>query len=148
MAKFFLFKKQTFVILFILFPFFSRAQCSISFDELVKALNNNEADLKRQISYKGYVFKSKENTFFCGESYLFRKYYEDGAVGLDYMMPNSSYEIQKIINSAKYYGMKLIDSKTNPSTGLPINIYYGGTGNLMMQISGNEQYNHVTLFGK
>lgn len=132
-----------------LVSFYSNAQCNIVFNDLVKTIKYNETSLNYQLSNKGYVYNSKESTYFCGEnySYLFRKYYGDGAIAIDYMMPNSSYEIQKIINDAKYYGMKLTDSKTNPSTGMPIIIYEGGSGNLMMQISSNEKFNHITIYG-
>jgi len=148
MTKILLLKKQIIVVLFVLSPFFSKAQCPISFDLLVIGLKNTDVMFNQNLSHKGYVYDSKEKTFFCGDSYLFRKYYEGGVVGLDYMMPNSSSEIQKIINGAKNYGMKLTDSNTNPSTGLPINIYEGGPGNLMMQISGNEIFFSITLYGR
>ena len=147
MSKKLVLNKQLIIILFILFPFFLKAQCSISFDELVIALKNKDVIFNEYLSNKGYVYDSKEKTFFCGDSYLFRKYYEDGVAGLEYMMPNSSFEIQKIINSAKNYGMKLTDSITNPSTGLPNNIYEGGAGNLMMQIQVNKNFFHLTLYG-
>ena len=133
--------------LFMLMSFYSNAQCNIVFNDLVKTLRFNETSTNYLLSNKGYVYDSKESTYFCGENYLYRKYYKDGVIGIDYMMPNSSYDIQKIINDAKYYGMKLSDSKTNPSTGMPIIIYVGGNGNLMMQISSNEKFNHITIYG-
>ena len=43
--------------------------------------------------------------------------------------------------------MKLTDTITNPSTGLPNNIYEGGAGNLMMQIQVNKFFFHLTLYG-
>ena len=64
------------------------------------------------------------------------------------MIPNSSYEIQKIINEAKNYGLRLTDSTINPSTGMPNNIYEGGIGNLMMQIQSNERYNYIVIYGQ
>jgi hypothetical protein len=62
-------------------------------------------------------------------------------------MPKSSIELKKLIYDAKNYGMKLTGTKTNPATGYPINIYEGGRGNLMMQITGNENNLLVTLYG-
>ena len=141
--------KKILLAIFLTIPFLSKSQCSFSFNELVRALKSNETMLNIELSNKGYTYSSKESTYFCGgfDGYLLKRYFEDGAVGIDYLMPNSSYEIQKVINDAKIYGMKLIDSKTNPETGLPNNIYEGGKGNLMMQISSNEKFHSITIYG-
>jgi hypothetical protein len=139
-------------ILFILLMFvslFTSAQCSLGFNDLVKALRSNETNLKYQLSIKGYEYNYSESAYYCdNEKYELRKTFNDGVSGITYMIPNSSYEIQKIINEAKNYGLKLTDSTINPSTGMPNNFYEGGIGNLMMQIQSNERYNYIVIYGQ
>jgi len=141
--------KKILLVILLTIPFLSKSQCSFSFNDLVRALKSNETTLNNELSNKGYIYNSKESIYVCGgyDGYLFKLYFEDGGIGIDYLMPNSSYEIQKIINDAKIYGMKLTDSNTNPETGLPNNIYEGGKGNLMMQISSNEKFHSITIYG-
>ncbi len=134
-----------------LVSFSLNAQCNLSFNDLVNLLRSNETNLKYLLSNKGYVYNYKESKYDCSnEKYDIRKSYEDGVYSITYMtymIPNSSYEIQKIINEAKNYGLKLTDSTINNSTGMPNNIYEGGIGNLMMQIQINERYNYIIIYG-
>jgi hypothetical protein len=135
--------------LIILFSYSASAQCSLGFNDLIKALRNNETNLKYQLSNKGYIYNYSESTYFCDiYKYELRKTYKDGVFGIKYMIPNSSYEIKKIINEAKIYGLKLTDSTINPSTGMPNNIYTDGIGNLMMQIQSNESYSYIVIYGQ
>lgn len=141
--------KKLLFSLIILVSFSTSAQCSLGFNDLVKALRSNETNLKYQLSNKGYIYNYSESIYYCdNEKYELKKTYKDGVFGIKYMIPNSSYEIQKIINEAKNYGLRLTDSTINPSTGMPNNIYEGGIGNLMMQIQSNERYNYIVIYGQ
>jgi hypothetical protein len=141
--------KKLLLSLILLLSFSASAQCSLGFNDLVKALRSNETNLKYQLSNKGYIYNYSESAYYCdNEKYELRKTYKDGVFGIKFLIPNSSYEIQKIINEAKNYGLRLTDSTINQSTGMPNNIYQGGIGNLMMQIQSNESYNYIVIYGQ
>jgi hypothetical protein len=130
------------------FSFYVNAQCSISFNDLLKMLRSNETTLNYSLENKGYNYNYQESAFFCGKYlYYFKRYYEGKAVAIEYLMPNSRYEIESLISDAKKYGMNLTDSTINPSTGMPNNIYEGGIGHLMLQISSNERSHLITIYG-
>lgn len=143
--------KKTILGLMMLVCLYSNGQCNLTFNELVTTLRSDEINIKNLLSERGYKFDYNESTYFCGNEksgYLFSKKYQDGVIVIDYMMPNSSYENQKIFNNAKSYGMRLTDSKINPTLGVPINIYTGGAKNLMMQISSTDSYTSITIYEK
>ncbi len=132
--------------------FFSNAQCNITFNDLVKALRSNESNLKHQLLNKGYVYNNSEANYFCGNEehiYIFRKIFSDGAMSIEYMLPNSPTTdyTNDFLNGAKSYGMKLTKILINGMTGLPINEFLGENGELgmSMEISGN--CTRITLVG-
>ena len=141
--------KKILFSLLMLVSFLSSAQCNLGFNDLITALRSNETNLKYQLSNKGYTYDYRESRYYCGdEKYELIKSDEGGVLEIKYMMPSSSYEIQKIINDAKNYGMEFPLITTNPNTGLPKNIYGVGIGNLMMQIQNDEKYSHIVIIGK
>jgi hypothetical protein len=138
--------KITIIILLIVCPFFSNSQCSFSFKELESSLALSESNLNVLLRNKGYVFDNEFSNYFCQENFLFRRYTEDGVKVIDFLMHNSHTDINSIINDAKSLGMKLTESRTNNTTGKPINIYEG-RNNIMMQISSNDKYHSITIYG-
>ena len=132
-----------------LVSFFASAQCNLGFNDLITVLRSNETNLKYQLANKGYIYDERKTKYYCSnEKYELIKSDQAGVLDIKYMMPYSSYEIQKIINDAKNYGMEFPLITTNPNTGLPKNIYGVGIGNLMMQIQNDEKYSHIVIIGK
>ncbi len=132
-----------------LVSFYSNAQCNLGFNDLVNALRSNETNLKYQLSNKGYVYNDRESKYYCSnEKYELIKSDQGGVLDIKYMMPYSSYEIQKIINDAKNHGMEFPLITTNPNTELPKNIYGVGIGNLIMKIESDEKYSYIVIIGK
>ena len=135
--------------LLMLASLYSNAQCNLGFNDLITVLRSNETNLKYQLANKGYIYNTRESKYYCSnEKYELIKSDQGGVLDIKYMMPYSSYEIQKIINDAKNYGMEFPLITTNPNTGLPKNIYAYGIGNLIMQIQSDEKYSHIVIIGK
>ena len=131
-----------------LVSFFASAQCNLGFNDLITALRSDETNLKYQLSNKGYTYDYNESRYYCGdEKYELIKSVQGRVLEIKYMMPSSSYEIQKFINDAKNYGMEFPLTTTNPNTGFPENIYAVGAGNLLMQIKSKESSSFIVIFG-